>query len=148
MKSKWNWGKGILVFISGFVLLKVILVFIAVGQKVDMVTDNYYEKDLKYQEEITRQQNVLELDDKVSITFSNNNLTIILPGFETAREFNGSINFYRPSDSDLDRQSALSVDETGKQTFDLTSFQKGVWKIQLKWNYDKKEFSYQQMIYI
>lgn len=148
MKSKWNWGKGIVLLISGFVLLKILLVYIVMIQKVDMVTDNYYEKDLLYQQEINRQKNVIELNEDVTLMFSENILNVRLPEYNAEQKFNGSIYFYRPSDSSLDKQTSLKVDKNGRQLFDLSTFEKGVWKVQLKWSYNDKEFSYQQMIYI
>jgi hypothetical protein len=57
MKIKFNWGIGITIFISAFILLNIIFIIFASGQKVDLVTEKYYEKELKYQEVIDKKIN-------------------------------------------------------------------------------------------
>jgi hypothetical protein len=49
---KLNWGTGIVITIIVFPLISFAMIFHFMNQKVDLVTDNYYEKTLVYQNQI------------------------------------------------------------------------------------------------
>ena len=46
---KFNWGTGIVIFITQFVVSMSAMVFKASQQNVDLVTEDYYEKELAFQ---------------------------------------------------------------------------------------------------
>ena len=54
MESKFNWGWKIAILYGGFVCFMLVMVFIASNQKVELVTTNYYEEELKYQSHIDK----------------------------------------------------------------------------------------------
>ena len=51
---KFNWGTGIFLLYAGFAAVTIALVIFAMTKKVDLVTDNYYDKELKYEEQIQK----------------------------------------------------------------------------------------------
>ncbi len=53
-----NWGVGIAIVYILFVLGMLTLVFKSRSQKIDLVTENYYQQELAYQEEIDAKQRV------------------------------------------------------------------------------------------
>jgi hypothetical protein len=49
-----SWGKGIILVFVVFVLGIGVLVYRSMTKNIDLVTTNYYEKELKYQEQIDK----------------------------------------------------------------------------------------------
>jgi len=147
MKTKFNWGIGITIFISAFILLNIIFIIFAFGQRVDLVTEKYYEKELKYQEVIDKKQNSSTLSEELNIEFDNENLNLKFPSQFSDEEINGKIFFYRPSDSFQDFSVDINSDNN-KQVIPITNIQKGSWIIQVDWNTKDKHFFDEKRIYI
>jgi len=148
MKLKWNWGTGIAVFIVFFLLMNVVIIIFAFGQKVDLVTPNYYEKELKYQEEIDAQQKTLQLTENVEVKYQSKLLLIQLPKKFYGKEFDGTIFLYRPDDSSKDLKINLKSDSTGMQRFDASRLAKGYWKVQIKWSFNNVSYSDEKSFFI
>ncbi|MFA4923125.1 MAG: FixH family protein [Ignavibacteriaceae bacterium] len=148
MKIKWNWGKGIAVFIAFFLLMNVVVIIFAFGQKVDLVTPNYYEKELKYQDEIDAQQKTLQLSENVTVAYQPQILSLQLPKKFYGKEISGNIFLYRPSDSSKDVKVVLQLDSTGKQVISAKQLVKGLWKVQIKWSFQNVSYSDEKSIFI
>lgn len=147
MKIKFNWGIGITIFISAFILLNIIFIIFAFGQRVDLVTEKYYEKELKYQEVIDKKQNSGKLSKELNIEFDNENLYLKFPPQFNDEEINGTIFFYRPSDSFKDFSVEITTIEN-KQVIPITNIQKGSWIVQVDWNAKDKHFFDEKRIYV
>jgi len=60
-----DWGKGILLTIIGFVALIMTLVVISVRMDgIELVTENYYQAEINYQDRIDQESLALRLDRK------------------------------------------------------------------------------------
>ncbi len=68
-------------------------------QDVSLVSDNYYEKSLEYQDEIDKQSRTKSLDEQVKINFNGEVITVLFPSDYLEKKISGEIYFYRPSDS-------------------------------------------------
>ena len=56
---KLNWGNWIAVAYSVFVLFIIAMVYLAFGEKWDLVAENYYEQEIQYQDKINSIENVM-----------------------------------------------------------------------------------------
>ncbi|MCK9426856.1 MAG: FixH family protein [Ignavibacteriaceae bacterium] len=148
MKIKWNWGTGIVVFIAFFIMMNVVIIIFAFSEKVDLVTPNYYEKELKYQDEIDAQQKTLQLGENVSVEYQSQVLSLQLPKKFYGKEISGNILLYRPSDSLKDVKIILQPDSSGKQIVSVKELIKGMWKVQIKWSFENISYSDEKSIYI
>ena len=54
---KWNWGTGIAITLVLFIGLMSFMVFKSTQQRFDLVSENYYEEELNYQEVIDQKRN-------------------------------------------------------------------------------------------
>jgi hypothetical protein len=128
-----HWGKKIVILYIGFVIMVLASVFFAMNQRVDLVTDNYYEKELKYQEQIDKSQRTKILNEKTDIQLLEKNVKMkfpVLPDKNNSKDF---ILFYRPSDISKDFKVAISTDSLGIQLVSTEKLSKGFWKIKLYW---------------
>jgi hypothetical protein len=148
MKKKFSWGTGILIFIIVFILLNGVVILFSLNQKVDLVTNNYYEKELKFQHDIDKQNNALPFADSILITVDNAVIQITFPVEHANQIESGIAFFYRPSDSKLDFQAELKLNQNGKQLFDAKTFVKGFWKATFEWEENNREYQVTKSFYV
>ncbi len=138
-----DWGKGILLTIVAFVGFIMTLVVISVRQDdIHLVTENYYEKEIKYQDQIDRESASAGLDREV-LEFDAQNKSILLDLPVGAK---GSLQLFRPSDARLDQEVELNITEAGKTSVPLDQLQAGYWRVQLTWVEDGVEFYQEKKI--
>jgi hypothetical protein len=135
LKSRFNWGTGIVIGIVIFVVISVTMTIIFMTQDVNLVSDNYYEKSLVYQEEIDKQSRTKTLDEQVKINFNGQAVNVLFPAEYSGKKISGEIFFYRPSNPKLDFVLPIQVNN-GNQIIPVTRLEKGFWRIKLNWVMD------------
>lgn len=133
--KKISWGTGIVIGIIVFVVITVTMTVIFMTQDVSLVSDNYYEKSLSYQDEIDKQSRTKLLDEQVKINFNGEIITISVPSNYISKDISGEIFFYRPSNPKLDFALPLQLVE-GSQIILAKRLEKGFWRIKLNWTMD------------
>jgi hypothetical protein len=133
--KKISWGTGIVIGIIAFVVISVSMTVIFMTQDVSLVSDNYYEKSLSYQDEIDKQSRTNLLDEQVKINFNGEVVTISVPPDYMSKDISGEIFFYRPSNPKLDFALPLQLVE-GNQIIPVERLDKGFWRIKLNWTMD------------
>jgi hypothetical protein len=133
MKTKISWGTGIVIGIIIFIVLIVTMTIIFMNQDVNLVTDKYYEKSLKYQDEIDKQSRTNALNEEVKIIFSGQEVSILFPVDYMTENISGEIYFYRPSNPQLDFELPLHPGEDGSQVIPTQRLEKGFWRLKLNW---------------
>jgi hypothetical protein len=132
-----DWGKGILLTIIAFVGFIMTLVVISVRQDdIHLVADNYYEKEIKYQEQIDREVSAATLDREV-LVFDGQEKAMILDLPVGAK---GSLQLFRPSDARLDKNLPLEITSEGKTKVSLQDLKAGYWRVQLTWTENGVDF--------
>lgn len=129
---KMNWGAGIAALYVGFVVMILLLVGMSAGQKIDLVTDHYYEEELKFQGKIDKKQRAAALAEPLSWEVTTTGLHIRYPSAFEDSSITGQIRMYCPSDDRNDRQFAVRP-VSGEQTLALTQIPVGRYKVQVDW---------------
>lgn len=138
-----DWGKGILLTIIAFVGFIMTLVVISVRQDdIHLVTENYYEKEIKYQDQIDRESAGAGLDREV-LVFDAQSKSILL---DLPVGTKGSLQLFRPSDARLDQELILDITDVGKTSVFLDKLKSGYWRVQLTWTEDGVEFYQEKKI--
>jgi len=126
-----DWGKGIALTIIGFVVLIVTMVVISVRMDgIELVTENYYEEEIKYQDRIDESNSAEELGREV-ISYDTQSKVIEL---DLPNGTIGSLQLFRPSDSSLDQTIKVEVTHSGKTAVPVEQLKSGYWKVQLNWS--------------
>ena len=145
---KMNWGTGILIGIIIFIVIVFTMTAIFMSQDVHLVTDNYYEKTLTYQDEIDKQTRTMELDEEVVINYDGDLVNITFPTNYLVKNLSGEIYFYRPSNPALDIKVPLQLREQGSQVIPVKRLEKGYWRLKINWTMDGKMYYNERAITI
>ena len=133
MKIKISWGTGIVmvfaIFMGGTISTAVYLM----NQDVNLVADDYYDQELKYQQQIDRMERTSRLETKQIVSFDGSIVSINIPTSVLSEKLTGEIYFYRPSDSKSDIKIPLIIDTSGVQLIPVKRLEKGYWKIKVSW---------------
>lgn len=136
---KFNWGYGITIFLIIFVLFTLGLLYKANQQNIDLVTTNYYEEELAFQE-LKDKKALAEKHFKKQITFSIENDTLFLKfPDEVAEKISGEITFFKPSDAKLDLKFEFEND-TNLLHYPLNLFSNGMYKVRIDWQHNNNEY--------
>jgi hypothetical protein len=137
MKNKWNWGWGILIAIILFMGLTIARVLFFMDMDVDLVTDHYYDKEIKYQQQIDKEKRTAELNEKIKVNYSGNYIVVSFPKAEMPT---GNLYFYRPANFHKDFQVPIEPDKNFNQLLDVSRLDKGLWRLQISWSSNKKDY--------
>jgi len=127
---KWNWGYGIAALYLGFVIMMLGLVTMSMGRKVDLVTDQYYEEELKFSDKMLKMKRTQSLPEQVEWVVTEKNIEINFP--EQADKPTGKIIFYCPANSENDRVVPIDFQEN-PFVIPASQLNKGRYKMQVDW---------------
>lgn len=134
---KINWGTSIVItfvaFIT-FILYFVVKTFTQKEYDYNLVSEEYYQEELNFQNTINQSINAKDLSQKVIFELANDVLTVKIPNLNEDGIV-GEIQFYRPSNDKLDFVKAIYNDEIKIKDNELV---KGRWNAVITWHYAKE----------
>ncbi len=137
-KGGWNWGWSIALVYTIFALGTLSWAYYSFSQKVDLVSDDYYDKELKFDQHAVRVRNSLNLATPVRETYNADASQITL-SFPQAVS-GGTVVLYRPSESSMDKTLALRTEAENSMTIPTNSLTKGWWRIKVEWDSNGKSY--------
>lgn len=137
------WPYGLIITFVVFIGLIVSFVVVAVRSDMDLVRDDYYEQEVRYQEQIDREARTAAVGTQVKVTYDANaaNVELQIPAEHAARHASGTVKLYRPSDASLDKEMPLATNAAGMQKLDVAQLTAGLWRVQVVWRVEGDEFS-------
>ncbi len=141
-----SWGKGIILIYVLFILGIGVLVYKSITKNIDLVTQNYYEKTLIYQEQINKINNTNSLKEGIKVEAIGNSVIVTYPA--GTNKISGEISFYKPSDEKNDFKTVIEYGMDLKQIISTVNLTKGYWKVQINWAMDGKEYFNEEKIMI
>jgi hypothetical protein len=144
------WPIAIIALCSLFFLGTVGLVVMACSQKVDLVSADYYEKELKFQAQIDRADHTRREASQTTVAYdtAQRQIVVSLPPGQVLGNVWGSIELYRPSASEMDRTVKLEPDAHGVQHVDASRLAPGLWKVRVTWTAEKQNYYLEQKVVV
>ena len=142
-----NWGYKILFVYSAFVLGILFMVFKASSQRFDLVTNDYYAKELKYQDKIDEMKRTSALSAAVAYEIKDGELLIGLPKDFAGKKLTGELLLYCPSDETKDIKKSFTVQDE-QIRMPLSSATKGQYELQLSWQDGSVRYYFEKKIFI
>jgi len=142
MKKENIWPIGITIFFILFVAIFVTLLIYSRTVPVNLVSKNYYQKAVHFQEHIESVERASTLKESVQLQYdkTQQSLALWFPKQKTDSPTEGQINFFRPSDSRMDFKIPLKPDTEGRQMIDLSGLKTGYWKVQIEWKTGREDY--------
>lgn len=139
MGSKFNWGWKIGLLYGGFVVMIVTLAFRASSEKVDLVTKNYYEEELKYQQRIDQKHMADSLQLRPEWTVSNGQVSMRIPSAGHAQQVSGTIKFYCPSDAQKDFSYPFTGQADSSLVISHAGLAHSLYRVNVEWSQDSHQ---------
>jgi hypothetical protein len=144
---KFNWGTGILLTIIFFFLAVVAFFIYSSNLDINLVEDNYYEKELVYQERIDRIKNAEAVGEKLEVSLDGNIFVVKFPAFFQGKKTEGHVLFYRPSDPAKDIVVPLQLNDSASQQIDASNLDPGRYVVKIDWNTDGVGYYFEEAIW-
>jgi len=145
---KINWGTGIVIGIGLFMAFILYFVFRISTEKkydYDLVTEEYYQKEMVYQTEIDAYKNSNSLDGSISGEKTANGWMLTFPKNIDYLKIKGTVFLYRPSNKELDFQLSLELSGPNLLIPD-ERLVAGRWNTIVQWTYEGKDYLYKNEI--
>lgn len=145
---KFNWGTGVVLAFIGFIaFIMYFVINMNTNKKYDhdLVTEDYYQEELKYQDDIDKLNNVKLLNENISYHRTIEGLVIQFPVDLEPEKIKGKMFLYRPSNKQLDFETPLSLSDHNLLIPDKRLLD-GRWNITIDWNYKGTSYLFKEKI--
>lgn len=123
------------------------LVYKCTQQKVDLVAENYYEQEVKFQGQYNSMINANKVENAVVADKEGSIYRITMTEKFKDKTVSGSLVFFRPDDSKLDFNLAFKP-ANGQQEINLANMKKGAWRVKINWTSDGISYYQEDKLYI
>ena len=138
------WPLGIAAFYGAFVILLIVFLIFSTFNTIDLVTEDYYAKELNYQQQINRVKRTEQFGFELTWAYDKNYDAIIIqfPKNLDYADIKGRIHLFRASNSKLDKLISVRLSGSGIQIIPRKLLVYGNWKLKIFWqNKDGKFYS-------
>jgi len=138
-----NWGNRIVLVFICFATFIGYMVVRAFQENIDLVAEDYYAKEIAYQNKLQKLSNA-SLDNKeIIIRQTSESVVITFP-----EQAEGQIHFYHPSRKIFDRTFDIALNENFNQEISKSDLISGSYRVNVSWEVDNKDYLQQSSIYI
>ena len=142
-----NWGGYIFLSFVVFAIFIITLVVMTMQEDVNLVAEDYYQQEMKYQDQIDRIENTSQLEPiDLKANYTDQVVVLTFPETFLNKEIRGDIHFFRPSDSSLDHRVKLDLGEGLIQQVGMENLSKGLWRVKISWSDGEKEFYFEKVL--
>ena len=141
-----NFGNWIVVSFVLFAAFIGTLVVVCLREDISLVSKDYYQEELAYEDQIQRLNNVAALKEKPVIRVVDRMVQVEFSQFKTIEH--AELEIFCPSNASMDRKFLVKSSDQPVQFFQLDPLQKGMHRAKLLWEMNGKEFYLEEVIYI
>lgn len=145
-----NWGTGITITFSLFAAGMLSLVMLCVQQPQDLVSVDYYNREIAFQQQINKTSNTLELLQPLQFNYdaATHSVIILFPPEMKGKSLSGALQFFKPDNAALDFEIPVHPDQSLGQLVDAGKMKNGLWHIKADWKSDENSFYQEASIVI
>jgi len=140
MFKKFNWGWGIALFYSSFVIFMLFMVWCSTQMRTELVTADYYGEELKYQTLLDKMKRSNTLSEPLSWSVSERKVKLNFPNDVRGKNVKAEVLFYRADNSLRDFSVSCSADSAGTCVIASQKFEHGAYKMKVDWSADKETY--------
>ena len=146
---KINWGTGVIFAFGLFITFILFFVFkVQTNSSYDneLVTEDYYKKEVQVQGDIEKQQIANKLEHKVLVLKKNEGIIIQFPPEFDFKNIKGKVSLYRPSSQKLDFEIQILL-SSSQLLIPKSNLVSGLWDISVDWEYENVNYLNKENIY-
>lgn len=149
MKS-FNWGQGITLAITLFVIATLSVVSYLISLDFYLVNNNHYEEGVNYQQTIDSRARTEALEQPVIVLYDEERIAVkvVFPEDVVQNAQQGTINLYRPNDSNLDMNLPIKFDGGSTHVIPMERMEKGKWVLTINWTMNDLDYITEKVIII
>jgi len=141
MKLKLSfWPGGIVLLLVGFACGIMTLVVIASSSHTELVSENYYEQEIQYQQRIDGLARAHETGASLSYDQAKTNLVLSFGPRAVVPDAPARVQFYRASAASQDQELPPLPQADGRLAVDISQLQPGPWKVRASWSVGGREY--------
>lgn len=145
---KINWGTAIVIAFIGFIsFIMYFVISMSTNKKFshDLVSKDYYQQELKYQDDINKIENAKTLVTNLNYKKTNQGLLIHFPEDLNIKDISGKVFLYRPSNKQLDFELLVSLSNHYLLIPD-NRLLGGRWNLKIDWKHNNQSYMYKTNI--
>lgn len=141
MKKGVHFGISVVALILPIYMIFIIYIaFIRPNVASELVSERYYEEEIKYQKVIDEKENANALTEKVRIRLVSDGIRVNFPAPFDGRNTTGEWLLLRSSDKRRDIRQKLALDEWAGMLIPAEELIEGVYEFRLKWHHKGKNY--------
>ena len=146
---KWNWGTGIAVFMAVFMVGILSLVYRAFHNDTDLVSPEYYEKEVHYQKTIDAIERAKNLGMQSHIDKPQSQMVISFSNRSALQGAKGVIHLYRPDNQRLDKRFDMAPSILdGQLVIPLNGLKRGAYTVKLTWEKQGASYYWEKQVWL
>jgi hypothetical protein len=139
-----NWGKGIIITMAAFMSFILFMVFTLMSKSTDLESEDYYKKEIEYEQEMNALKNASQLKENAKINLTEEFVVVVLPTKEQVS--NVQIALFRPNNKKKDKL----LNENNSKTIMIAknTLLKGRYNVAIKYEVNGKKILQKEEIMI
>lgn len=115
---------------------------------ISLVDENYYQKDVEFESHLNKISNTNDLSNQLKIDYVSKDQQITLSFPNDLKTITGEILCFRPSDESKDFKIKIATNGSFQQIIPTADMINGLWRIQISWSADGRDFYSEEVIII
>lgn len=134
-----NWGNKLILVFVGFAALMGTMVYKAMNTRFELVSKEYYQDELRYQDKIDGRTNAATIG-AVTIHEDEQYLVFQFPEEMKGQQIKGEAWLYCKTDAVKDLRFPLTIDEDGRQLLERKKLTANKYQLKLSWEAAGKKY--------
>jgi hypothetical protein len=151
LRPRFNpWPYTIIIYFVLFISLTIAGVTWISRQKNDLVRGDYYDDEIRYQEQMDRIDRTVPFKSLTSVDYDAGGRVIVIsiPSGHAGAQSSGRIRLYCPSDEKMDQDVKLAVGNDGSQRIDAKNLREGLWKVRVYWTVEGRDYFFAKSVVV
>lgn len=143
---KINWGTGLAIAMGAFMIFILSFVYKTFTDRSydhHLVSEEYYNDEINYQQEIDAVTNAKKLNEPIQLENTKKGILITFPSDVVTKKVIGTISFQRASDIKLDFNLPISL-TSNKLLIPKEKLAKGLYNVRIDWQVAAVKYLYKE----
>jgi len=141
---KLNWGHKIAIVYSLFAAFMIGMLILSTTYDHELVTEDYYAKELAFQDKIDAGENLTNADFEVEVKKVDGVLKLIFDRLPEVNDFSGEVKFYKPNDEKMDESHPIILTGASSEMVLPSAGKSGRYKVQISFTVDNISYYKEQ----